>query len=272
MELNIGGFTAKAPNADGLRIAMLLWGDAGAGKTTLAATAPGKKLWLLFDPDGDKSIIGRDDIITLDLSGERHSIVAKMKDDDPLGITKVLKDNPDIETIVFDSATAFSALALEHAVSNIKKLHSNTAVTIEDPAQRGYGHRNTNTMRALSAMMRITKQLNLHYIIITHEAAPTTDDKGNILYISMQLGGQIPNLIGLQLSEIWWMSRNDKGKRFIAPNVCRMRKPMKSRMFDGTGAVEFEWKFDPNTWSGDGIETWFNKWKEAGGRKVPIPK
>lgn len=271
MEITLGGFTVKPPNADDLRIAMLLWGDAGCGKTTLAATAPGKKLWILFDPDGALSLIGRDDIVVLDLSSERHSIVAKMKDDDPLGITKMLKDNPDIETVVFDSATAFASLALDHGVANIKRQYPNTVVSVEDPAQKGFGHRNTNVMRALTAMMRVTKGLGLHYIIITHEGAPVTDEKGNVLHITMQLGGQIPNLIGLQLSEIWWMSRNDKGKRSIAINPCRMRKPMKSRMFDGTGAVEFEWKFNPNTWSGDGIETWFNEWKEKGGRKVSIP-
>ena len=38
------------------RMSMILWGDAGCGKTTLAATAPGRKLFIALDPDGDMSI------------------------------------------------------------------------------------------------------------------------------------------------------------------------------------------------------------------------
>ena len=49
------------------RLTMLLWGKPACGKTVFAATAPGKKLWLLFDPNGTASIRKRDDILVVDL-------------------------------------------------------------------------------------------------------------------------------------------------------------------------------------------------------------
>jgi len=269
--MKLGNFVVAAPSFEQTRMTLFLWGPSGAGKTTLASTAPGKKLWILFDPDGAASLIGRDDILVLDLSGERHGIVSRFNDDDPFRLTAFLKEHPDIETIVFDSATAFAQLSLEHAVSEIKKRFPTTQVSLEDPAPKGYGHRNTLVLRAITSLMRLTKLHNLHYIIITHEDTATTDEKGNVLFITMALGGKIPNNVGLQLSEIWWMNSNDKGQRMIAVRPCRTRKPMKSRMFDQTGAPEFVWHYNANEWKGDGIKEWFEAWKERGGKKLSIP-
>ena len=55
-------------------MSLLLWGASGTGKTTLACTAPGKKLLILFDPDGDASIAERDDVdvVTYVRSTQQH--------------------------------------------------------------------------------------------------------------------------------------------------------------------------------------------------------
>ena len=39
-----------------MRVSMMLWGSAGCGKTTFANTAPGKRLYINFDPDGTSSL------------------------------------------------------------------------------------------------------------------------------------------------------------------------------------------------------------------------
>jgi phage nucleotide-binding protein len=264
MEIQLGNRTLTGLDSIDLRVALLLWGDAGCGKTTLASTAPGKKLWVQFDPDGVLSLRGRDDIVVLDLSGEKHAVVEALKSDDPMGLEKVLKEHPEIKTVVIDSLTALARLAMESAVANLPK------ATHEQPGLQGYGYRNTVVLRIVTSFMRLTKRLNRHIILIAHEDTATMDDKGVVQYVTLALGGKQTNQIALALNEVWWMS--DTGKEYrIAVRPCRTRKPMKTRMFDSS-ALEFVWKYNVAKWSGDGIESWFEAWKENGGRKLAVPK
>jgi len=240
----------------------MLWGMSGSGKTTLAATAPGQKLWVLFDPDGTDSIVGRPDVHVLDLSGERHSVVDRFKVDDPMGIEKMLVAHPEIETVVVDSMTMFSIQALDSAVASGKY----KGATLETPGLQAYGHRGALTHRAAVVMLRLTKRLNRHVILISHE--DTKDESG---MFTVSLSAKQTNNICMQLSEVWWISDTGKEHR-IAVRNCRMHEPMKSRMFDAVAAPEFAWKFNPLTWEGEGISTWFNRWLDNGGKKLSLPK
>lgn len=264
MEIMLGTRPLSPPNELTLRMAILLWGDAGCGKTTLASTAPGRKLWILFDPDGALSLIGRDDVLVLDLSGENHRIVEKLKDDNPFGIEAVLKANLDIETIVLDSATALATLATENAVATVK------SATNENPGLKGYGHRNAVVLRAVTALMRLAKRMDRHFIVISHEDTPDRSEDGTVNFITLALGGKMVNQIGLSINEIWWMQDTGKERR-IAVRPVRQRKPMKTRIFEVNGPAEFIWKYDARQWSGSGIDTWFQQWKDSGGKKIPLP-
>lgn len=269
MEITLGTRTITGVNDVDLRIACLLWGDAGCGKTTLASTAPGRKLWVQFDPDGVLSLAGRDDVIVLDLSGEKHTVVDVLKRDDPIGLEKLLKEHPEIETVVVDSLTALAVLATENAVATVN------SATNENPGLKGYGHRNAVTLRVITSFMRLTKRLNKHIIFIAHEDTPEKDDKGVVQFVTLALGGKQTNQIALSLSEVWWMWRldnNGKDTFRVAVRPCRTRKPMKSRMFDASKTPEFDWKYNVEEWKGDGIATWFEAWKKAGGRKISLPK
>lgn len=268
MELIVGGRAIKSAQEQDFRMAMLLWGMAGCGKTTLAATAPGKKLWILFDPSGALSLTTREDVFVLDLSAEKHiQAVEKLKADDPYGIEKALVENTDIETVVLDSTTALSNMATENAVYHVR------SATLENPGLKGYGHRNAIVMRVVTQLMRITNRHKRHFICISHEDTPTTNENGEVTMISLALGAKMTNQIGMQLSEIWWMSDTGKERR-IAVRPVRQRQPMKTRMFDtsSSNGAEFVWRYDALNWKGDGIETWYNAWKENGGRKINLPK
>lgn len=266
MEIKLGNMELKKPADADKRISMVLWGPAGTGKTTLAATAPGKKMWILFDPDGDKSLINRDDVYTLDLSGERNSITGRFMDDDPMGIERMLKEHPEIETVVFDSVTSYAVLCTENAVAEVK------SATMENPGLKGFGHRNSRVLRAVTSVMRLTKRQNRHFILIGHEDTPEKREDGSIVHITMALGGKMTNQIGLTLSEIWNMTMTDKGERRIAIRPCRMRQPMKSRMFRSDKEPEFVWKFNADTLEGEGIEDWFRRWEASEGKKIDLPK
>ena len=83
-------------------------------------------------------------------------------------------------------------------------------------------------------------------IFITHEDDSGVRDKeGNLLHITMLLGGKLSGQVGLQISEVWFMSDDGK-QRKIAVRPCRTRKPMKTRMFDTTRKLSSILKYDPD--------------------------
>lgn len=285
-ELILGGKPLTQGFEQASRFSALLWGQAGCGKTTIAATAPGKKLWINFDPDGPSSVTGlskrfagqdtalSQEIYVYDLSGETNKIVEKFKQDDHLGLGKLLEDDSNgIETVVVDSVTRFSQLALENSVKRGIGGSTGWSPSIETPGQTGYGARNILTYRMFVDIFTITKRYNKNVIFITHEAAPHTNDKGETLFITMALGGQLPVLGSAQLSEVWHMTDGQKG-RSIAVKACRGFKPMKTRMFDAsTSNPEFIWDYDikkPDPRME--IATWWKDWQASGGQKVSFPK
>src|SRR5690606_15484230 len=140
--------------------------------TTLAATAPGKKLWINFDPDGLSSIATRDDVIYVDLAEAPDACVEKFKSDDPLGLTKFFKDNPDVETVVVDSVTMFGEKALAHGVVKAQGTAKGAKSTIEDPGFSGYGNKNTWTSYLTKNLLSVTLKHKKHIIFICHEDKP----------------------------------------------------------------------------------------------------
>lgn len=270
MEFSLaGGIKVEAGADKARRLSMLVWGPAGSGKTTLAATAPGKKLWVNFDPDGTDSVAYRDDVLIADLSDQKYQITERFKTDDGLGLGKILAD-PDagIGTVVVDSLTAYSQLAVESGIANTK------GATLERPSPGAYGARNALTLRLVTGMLRLTALHKKHVIFISHEDAAVTDDNGNMLYITMMLGGKLPDQAALQLSEVWYM--NDTGKeRRLAIRPVRGRKPMKSRMFNSTNPkdAEFIWDYDiDNPDPKFELRTWFHDWQENGFAKIAVPR
>lgn len=255
------------------RFSGLIWGSAGCGKTTLASTAPGLKLWLSFDDQATTPIMTRDDIIEVPLFDKANNIVERFKDQkDMLGLEKFFKseEGEAVETVVFDSLTTFGEKALFHGVDVARGTPKGRGATIEDPGFSGYGNKNTWTRLLVINLLRLTHKYNKHCIFIAHEDKPTTNDQGAVLFISIMLGSALNEQVGLQINEIWWL--NDTGKdRRIAIRPCRMRKPMKTRMFSAMGSAEFLWDYNAETLKGDGIAEWYEAWKAGGYAKLPVP-
>jgi len=282
MEIKLGTYEVKLADEKPTRLAMLLWGVAGTFKTTIAATAPGKKLWLLFDDEGTSSIAalprihaGKDtalanEIYVVDLSHEKNSIIDKFKRDDGLGIGKFLEEHPDIETVVVDSTTRLSQMALERMI----ELGIHKSAKLELPGMGSYGGRNALLLRMFVDVMNVTGKYNRNVIFISHEAEPSKNDEGHVLAITMALGGQLPNLTTQKLGEVWHV-QDVKGKRQINLRPFRVYKPMKSRMWNlGPGEPsEFEWKYDLDKPDPEyEIATWFKRWREGGGAKLRVPR
>ena len=264
--LMAGGVVVKMPTANNSQLFMLIWGDSGAGKTTLAATAPGKKLLVLFDPGGDLSLADREDVLVLDLSAmPTLQVMAQFRSADPYGIGKLLDARPDIETVIVDSMTALAYIALKEAVQRA----GGARTSLEQPGMNGYAFRNASLLRMTVALMQICAGHKRHLILVTHEGAEDRNEEGIVLSVTMALSSSVANQVGLRFNEVLHL-RDDGKDRWIAIRPCRLRKPMKTRMFLPT-ASEFRWTYNPDTREGDGIAKWYAQWQASKGKKIPIP-
>ena len=264
-EILLGTVQITTPVTQIKRMCMFLWGPSGGGKTTFAATFPRPILWINFDPDGTSSLMDQTQILIADFSMEKDNKCVTFKHENCGGIKRVLEDHPEIQTVVFDSATTFSGMALRHGVTEVK------SASIEMPTLAGYGRRNSYTLQALMQLVKLTGILNKHLVVIGHEDSPAKDDMSGALMVSIMLGGKIPNEIPIRFSEVWYLEDTGKERR-ITIRSNRMRKPMKSRMFVQSGDSDFEWKFDPETWAGEGASDWYQKWVDNNGQKIALPK
>lgn len=271
--IKLGKYDLVAPASPDARFSGLIWGPSGCGKSTLAATVPGKKkLFLMFDADGERSIAHRNDILTVPLYTDSQAVVEQFKYPDPLGIEKTLKENPDIEAVIMDSITTFSEAALYHGVTKAASTTKGKSSTIEDPGFSGYGNKNTWTHLMVTNLLRSTARLNRHMVFIAHEGAPDKNSEGAVTEISMILGSNLAKEVPIKISEVWAMYDTGKERR-IAIRPSRMRTPMKTRMFDTSGEPEFVLKYDPLVDSDDkAIKGWYEAWKKNNFRKIPLPK
>ncbi len=278
MDIEIDGIKIPTLAEAEKRFSLLLWGPAGCGKTVWACSLPGRKLLINFDPDGPSSLGDRDDIIIIDLSGEKHTVVDKFKtDDDPLlplagksfRLSKILIDL-DISGVIVDSCSAFSQLATDQGISVTK------GATVERPSPGAYGARNALTLRMMSGILRTTKRFNRHVIFITHEDdAGVRNSEGELLHITMLIGGKLGSQTALQISEVWHMGDDGK-QRKVMIRPARMRKPMKTRMFSADSTIEFTCKykqFGPDAPYGEhSLASFIEEWEEHGHAKIQVPK
>lgn len=262
-EISIGGVPISKPKTE--RLSLLIWGPAGFGKTTLAATMPGRKALINFDPDGPLSVNGFDDLTSFDLSGEPDSIVAKFIQTDGLKLEDAMKH---FDSFIIDSLTSITEKTLARGISITK------GATLERPSPGAYMARNNIAIHLIRNILAITARHNKHVCFIAHEGPPQTNDDGGLIGYTMSLGGQLPSATALRINECWATFEDSKNRKMIICRKARLRDPVKSRMFDTTKSPEFEWKFDPNDpmkESNMRIDRLYEQWKAAGFRKIPLP-
>lgn len=135
----------------------------------------------------------------------------------------------------------------------------------------GYGIRNRLVLDAINMLLRVTGALGRNIVLICHEDTPKTGPDGAIISVTLLLGGSLPEEVPLKISEVWHLADND-GRRVVGIRPYALRAPMRTRMFQHAGRVtSFPLLYDQNTGKGDGISTWFDKWKDTGFNKISVP-
>lgn len=278
--IQVGPVIARTGPELTARMAVLIWGLAGCGKTTWAATAPGTKLWLSFGDQEHVAIKDREDIIVAELAEVGYDDLFKhAQSDNPFGLDRILSEQRDIETVVCDSATAIAFRALQKAVG--EKIGSSKRdgfiPTMMHPGHGAYGGRNAIVLETLTGLLRITAKHDVHLIITAHEDDPVKDGQGVVQYITTMLGGKLVTNMTWRLSEIWHMSQSPTGERErkIAVRPYGHRRPMKTRMFSDKGPVNFRLTYDadkPDDAPGQmTIKKIYYDWADSGGRKLLVP-
>jgi hypothetical protein len=269
VSITLGGVKLEEPHAADQRFAGLIWGPAGSGKTVLASTAPGRKLHLCFDPDGELSLADRADVSVLRLYKVNPlTVVGEMRKPDPYNLTRYLTEHSDVETVIFDSMTMFASMALHEAVAANKSQRNK--ISIEQPGISAYAYRNALVLGTATTMLAVTAKCNRNIIFTTHEGSPDTDEDGHVQSITMILSTNLANQIGLRINEVWHLRDTDGKQRTISVRPHSRYTPMKTRLFDAD-KPQFPWHFDANTLLGEGIADWWDAWKNNGGKKIALP-
>jgi hypothetical protein len=252
-------------------LTMLIWGKPAAGKTVLASTAPGKKLWLQFDSAGTASLERSDDILVADFSGYKTAQLENFKQSGIIerDLIKAIGD-ASIDTVVVDSLTAFGQMALSYAVVSGKANKGAFRATIENPGMTGYGVRTSMMLDFSQMVLRVCMDLKRHCIIITHEQEKS-DDEGRLSEITLSLSGQTASVLPARISEVWHME--DTGKeRLLYVRNHGMKRPMRTRMFQpDKDTTRFTWGYNQSSREGEGIAHWYTRWQANGFAKIAVP-
>lgn len=270
--MQLGNVAVEATTSRRETLVMLIWGKPATGKTVLAATAPGKKLWLLFDPAGTASLTRTDDVIVADFSGYKAQQLENLKQGGLVerDLLKLLGD-ADVSTVVVDSVTSFGQLALSYAIASGKANKGTFRATIEAPGMTGYGVRTAMTLDFCQMILRVCLDRKKHVVFICHEQE-RSDEEGKVNEITIALSGQTASVLPAKISEIWYLEDTGRHRNIYVRNHG-MRRPMRTRMFltpDGT--TKFLWSYNQEAGTGGTVATWYEAWAAAGFAKVPVPR
>jgi len=270
-DITLGQATVVPLSQKRERMTMLLWGKPACGKTVYASTAPGKKLWLLFDPNGTASIRKRGDILVVDLSTYPLNKLQDFRQGTSFerDLVQLISDQS-IETVVLDSITSFSQMALEYAIKHPTSSGNNFKASLEMPGLKAYGTR-TAAIIALCTMIEMAARSNgAHLIFIAHDKEEY-NDKGEIEEVTISLRGGASEAVPPRISEIWRIEDDGKTRWAYVRNHGKFR-PMRTRMFaTPDGQTRMKLSYDQDKASGTTLADLYKQWEDNGFDKLSLP-
>lgn len=276
--IKIAGIPLGAPSVEEARFTGLVWGPIGAGKTPLGITMPAPILFVLFDVDGQKSVLHQRDRYDLfdltrvsDLAIDQFALPDSQLIQD---LDKVLATGK-YRSLLFDSLTAYLDRAIARAVIiAANKVKTGDRPDIFAPQLSGYGARATLLRRTVLNIHNLCAKHNINLLFTSHEKEKL-DKQGATIEINPMLAGESQVQIPKNISEIWLL-RDVNAERRIYLRQWNLYTPMRTRMFTIANPSQpyFVWDFNADTWKGSGtIENWLERWRKSGGGKInPVEK
>ena len=251
------------------RLAGIIWGPAKTGKTTFAATLPGKKLIINFDPDGYLSIMHRTDVDFIDLAElpAKDAINEAKKAADFI----VSEEGEQYGSVILDSLTTLTETSLRDAIDRGIGRSAGFTPSIDAPGIAGYGARNSTTNDVLSRILRATGRAGKNVFFIAHADDPIQNEVGQAIQQTIMLASKIRNLATLKVSEIYYIDTGTGGKRTLYLAPFGIKSPMGSRIFDTAACPKFELKYtidEDDETQPDTLANIINTWRENGYKKL----
>lgn len=253
-------------------LTMCIWGKPSVGKTVLASSAPGRKLWLQFDPNGSASLRRTTDISVADFAAVPPARLEMFKQGGIVekDLLTMLKGWGPGNTVVVDSLTSLGQMALYYGIASGKAHRGKFKASIEEPGQTGYGVRSAMLLDFIAMVMRVCADTRSHCIFIAHDME-RLDDDGKLEEITINLGGQGRSILPAKISELWYMQDDGKRRNIFIRNFNVMR-PMRTRMFAvPDGRNSFLSTFDQDKDTGLTIAQLYETWAAAGFNRIPMP-
>lgn len=175
---------------ENLRLNVLLYGKSGTGKTTFACSFPKP---FLFDFDkGMLSQRGRD------VEYETYAGVSAYQDFE-VKLKELEKECP-YETIILDSITTMQ----EYLMSKILMMNRRSQPTLHEWMAM--------VTELKDIFMRLTKH-SKHLVVIAHERLMQDEITGEIMYVPVVVGKQLPSLLPMWFDEMYrcTVSRDKEG-------------------------------------------------------------
>lgn len=251
------------------RFAGIIWGDSKCGKTTYAASLPGYKLVINFDPDGFTSLSHRNDFDVLDLSS--LSPTDAIKQAQKVG-TYILANPDKYQSVIVDSLTTLTEASLLDAIYRGVGKSAKFTPSLDAPGLTGYGARNTTVNDVISKILRATSQIGAHCFFLAHADDPEFEETGKtIMRQTIMLSSKIRNNVGLKVSEIWHMASTTKRVIYTAP--FGVKTPMGSRIFDTNRVKQFDLNYSYDKSDEEqpsSLLNIFKAWEEGGKQKLLV--
>lgn len=173
---------AKDINAENTRLRVLVYGQAGTGKTTLGSTFP--RPCFISTDDGLLSIRGRD-VKYIEIPKSTSWFV------DVRDAVSKAGDHPEVDSIIIDSMTGVAEAAMEF----VKAINKNTGKKTSYDDWEGFA----NTIRDFITNVAAYKK---HTLFIMHEATDKDENTGR-LWGFPAIQGQMKNKISNYFDEVY---------------------------------------------------------------------
>lgn len=212
-------------------IRAIVYGPAGAGKTTLAGTFPKPILFFDFDKKM-RPLYGMEDVdvISYDLSdmGQASMVYNQFKRD-----LKEAKKDPKYKSLCFDSLTNLDLVLLRHCVLLNGKLAPEAAATLQV-----YGEQSNYYSFLFSELRTIAKNI----LVTAHEFYNIDGENGIHSILPLITGKAILAKLPALFEEVWYMMKKggDKDDSVLYYRTPNGKKFITNSLFlaGGAGSVD----------------------------------